>query len=701
MTGPGGAPADALERALLAHEAGNVAAAIGVCQAILDREPRHAGALNLLGVIEAQHGRFAEALRLLDASIEAEPMADAVHWNRGNVLGALGDLAAAATSYRRALVIHPAYAAALYGRATLHLAAGEIASGAVCLGRALASRPDYPEALFALGNVLQALGFTEAALRSYEGVLRLWPSHPGTLTNRASVLLSIGAIGAARASLIEALAVRPDLAEAWCNLGHALVEAKGLTAALRALDRALAIAPNYLMALTNRGNALSELARPDEALSSYDLALAFQPDNILALYNRGNVLWWRKRHRASRVSFERALALDPRHVSAWSSRGGLMLEVKRLGEARSSFARMRAIARDHAQSHATQIFALDFFPELGFPDHQKARRDWFRMHAERHAPEVSRHANTPDPSRRLVVGYVSGDFRAHSAAELFGPVLRRHDRNRFEMVCYSNAALSDRMTAEFQALADRWRPVVGFSDDQVAEAVRADRIDILVDLSGHSAGNRLLVFARKPAPVQVTAWGQASGTGMPMVDYLFGDPVTVPASARPLFAEKIWDLPSLIPYEAPAYAPAIEPGPGGRGEAVTFGCFNRFNKVSADALALWAGIVAAVPGSAVAQGLGGRRPGDARSRSRHHVGARRRRRSRGVQRCHLASGTSSRLQRCRRRPRSVSQQRRPQHLGSPVDGSSRGGDAWLQRRLPRLSGDPDRDRFDRDDRRDR
>jgi len=175
--------------------------------------------------------------------------------------------------------------------------------------------------------------------------------------------------------------------------------------------------------------------------------------------------------------------------------------------------------------------------------------------------------------------------------------LRNHDHAAFEVVCYSGVASGDAVTREIISRTDEWRPIHALSDEAVAAQIRADRIDILVDLSGHTAGNRLLVFARKPAPVQVTAWGHATGTGLPAMDYLFSDPVVVPEAVRPLFAEAIYDLPCFIPYQPFTEAPPIsEPLANSRG-FVTFGCLNRLSKVSPATFRLWAHILHAVSGS--------------------------------------------------------------------------------------------------------
>ena len=181
---------------------------------------------------------------------------------------------------------------------------------------------------------------------------------------------------------------------------------------------------------------------------------------------------------------------------------------------------------------------------------------------------------------------------------MFGPVLRNHDKSVVEIFCYSCTSLRDTVTDEFQRGADKWVDAWRLTDDQLAEQIMSDRIDILVDLSGFTGGHRLSVFARKPAPVQVTAWGHATGDGMPEIDYMFSDPVSTPAEMRHLFAEKIYDLPCLITIDAPpaAFKPALQPPCLANGY-VTFGVFNRVDKISADSVRVWSGILKAMPNS--------------------------------------------------------------------------------------------------------
>jgi predicted O-linked N-acetylglucosamine transferase (SPINDLY family) len=225
------------------------------------------------------------------------------------------------------------------------------------------------------------------------------------------------------------------------------------------------------------------------------------------------------------------------------------------------------------------------------------RKRWANAHAT-HLLQHRPHTNTPDPERRLRIGYVSADFRMHSAASAFGTILINFDSSGFDVVAYSNTVKKeDALTQRFRQNATCWRKIVGLSDDAVSDLIRQDGIDILIDLSGFSAGNRLLVFARKPAPIQITAWGYASGTGMQAMDVLFSDAVVVPPEEKQFYTEQVRYLPCLLshsPHQAP---PPVNDLPALSAGWITFGSFNRLAKISDEAYRTWAQVLLAVPDS--------------------------------------------------------------------------------------------------------
>ena len=198
--------------------------------------------------------------------------------------------------------------------------------------------------------------------------------------------------------------------------------------------------------------------------------------------------------------------------------------------------------------HTNPIFALNFLPTATAADHQAERRRWDERHARRFAGSIRRHANARDPQRRIRVGYVSSHFCHQAATFAFGGVIVSHDPKHFEVICYSDTTQEDYITTRLRARADKWHHTAKLSDEELANLIRADGIDILVDLVGHMSGHRLLVFGRKPAPIQVTAWGEPTGTGLNTIDYLLADPVLVPAAEREMLAERVLELPNFLGF---------------------------------------------------------------------------------------------------------------------------------------------------------
>jgi predicted O-linked N-acetylglucosamine transferase (SPINDLY family) len=416
---------------------------------------------------------------------------------------------------------------------------------------------------------------------------------------RGQVLEALGRTEEALVSCDKALALKPDLAEAWADRAGMLQRATRFAEAIECSDRALALDANSVAAHYSRGVALVGLARPAEALAGFDRAVTIDPQFVAGHAARGAALFALGAYDEAKGAYDRALAIDPGFAEAWCGVGNVHFVKHRLLESIAAFDKALAIRPDYVEAISNKAFALDF-ADVGFEEQQAARKHWWRAVGEKIAAAARPpHDNDRDPVRRLRLGYVSGDFWDHSAALCFGPVLRNHDRAQFEVFCYACSAKSDDKTAEFKRLADRWCDATALSDDALAERIRADGIDILVDLSGHSGGNRLGVFARKPAPIQVTAWGHATGTGLATIDYLFSDPVAIPPDVREVFAETIYDLPCLTSIDplpaglAPAEPPVLANG------YITFGAFNRAYKMSDEAVQLWGRILQAVPGSRI------------------------------------------------------------------------------------------------------
>src|SRR6185312_9168507 len=424
----------------------------------------------------------------------------------------------------------------------------------------------------------------------------------------------------------KAIALRPNFANAHCNRGNLLIELKRCDEAIAEFDRAIAIDPQHPQAWKSRGNALHGLARFADAVASYDQALAIAPGDAVAWTSRGEMFRCLERFDEALASFDRALSIDPNLPQAWLLRASTLMMQGKVADAEAHclralaikpdysnalvllgqfhlhradadaavacFERSLAISPDDESALSNKIFALDFSGNGDFTAHQAARTDWWRRIGAKIAAErPAQYQNDRDPSRRIVLGYVSAELKDRSSVFAVRPVLANHDKSQFEVVCYSCNPREDAVTDSFRQIADRWRNASQWSDDRLADCIRADKVDILIDLSGHTEGNRLRVFARKPAPIQVTAWGHVTGTGLPTIDYLFSDPILLPAEVRHLGTEQACELPCAIIVEPPRAELRAKEAPVLSNGYVTYGVFSRVSRFSDAAIDIWARIL--------------------------------------------------------------------------------------------------------------
>jgi predicted O-linked N-acetylglucosamine transferase (SPINDLY family) len=447
--------------------------------------------------------------------------------------------------------------------ALAHQQAGRLSAAATIYTRLLERDPTLVDALHLLGLVCQRLGRLDEAARLIARAVALKPEIAELHNSLGTVLQSQGKLDEAAAAFEAAVARRSDFFDPHGHLG-VIRQAQGrLDETVAHYRRALALRPDTLELMVNLAVALNAMGRLDEAIALFRRAIELRPEVPEIHNNLACALRDQGRLDLALPVYRRALALRP----------------------------------GYQRAHSNLIGAMDWTPGITMADAQAERRRWYLAHRCAETARFRDWPNRPDPERMLRLGYVSADFRRHSAAFAFGPVLWGHDRSRFEVVCYSGVAHEDDFTQRFRAGADLWRPMAQLSDDALAQQIRADTIDVLIDLSGHTVGNRLIVFSAKPAPVQVSAWGAVTGTGIPEIDALLADPIMIPAEERGLFAETIVDLPCMLTYGAPDDAPAVAPLPASAQGHVTFGCLNRLAKVSDAALALWARVLAAVPDS--------------------------------------------------------------------------------------------------------
>ena len=552
-----------LPAAVAAYRQGNHPETQALCRQILKDLPDHFEALHLLGVSELDCRQFTEAERTLARAVSIEPRSAEARSNLGSALFSL----------RR------------YGDARK------------CQEKAIALKPNFPTALTNLGNALMRLRLVEQALDAHDRAIQLKPDYGDAYCNRGMALLLLNRNDQADQNFDRALSFQRRHLQATVGKGIVAITLRHYDAAKTAFDAALAIGPNVAEVWAHRGRLHLHMRQVVDAEADFDAALAIDPSMETAWVGKAQIATLSGNVAQAVAACMKVLEQNPASEVAISQLGACYPKQGDILAAIEHFDRALAIKPDYEDAITMKIFALDFAPDADFAVHQAARRAWWdRIGAK--IPQRELRRPMPDPNKRIVVGYVSSDFRHHSAALGFKPILRNHDRRQFEVICYSCSRLRDEVTEECQSWVESWVEAWQFSDDELADRIQADGVDILVDLSGHTAGNRLTVFARKPAPIQVTAWGNGTGTGLQTMDYFFADSVTVPEAVRHLFAEKIYDLPCVITTEAlpdaqPSTLPMIRNG------YVTFGVFNRIDKISEEALVVWSKLLQQVAGSIV------------------------------------------------------------------------------------------------------
>ncbi len=432
--------------------------------------------------------------------------------------------------------------------------------------------PDLPEprdagdfvAALARGDALLAAGKADDAERVLSAAARRWPERVEAHHNLSMALMAQGKYPEAIESARRAIALNPAIPEPYISLANTLQTSGNAEEAVSVYEQALRLQPDDADSHNNLGGALVALGRFTRAAGAYRRAAQLRPDHVLALTNLGNVLQSVGRQREGIEAYEAANRARPNFSGAASN---------------------RLYALHHLD---------DVDPRTVFQEHL----NWARSYAAS-IPRFRDHQNDRNPARRLRVGFVSPDLHQHPVGRFILPLVQHLDRAQVELYFYADGGKSDSLTAELRSAAAQWRTIFGRTDDEAAAMIRQDRIDILIDLAGHTARPRLLVFARKPAPVQATYLGYPDTTGLSAIDWRITDAIAdPPGEADALHTERLMRLAGCAwNFGFPINAPAVEAPPATRNSFLTFGSFNNFAKVSPTAMRLWAKVLEAVPGS--------------------------------------------------------------------------------------------------------
>jgi protein O-GlcNAc transferase len=588
-----------LQSALVHHQAGRLPQAEAICRQVLQRDARSADALHLLGVIAYQVGRWEIAVDLIRQAIAFQPGNVEAHGNLCSILREKGRLDEAVVAYRQLINVTPNSADAYIILGNTLIDAGRPEEAIAAYRQAIAIKPDYAEVYSNLGNVLKNTGRLEEAIAAYRQGIALKPDYAEAHNNLGNALKDSGQLAEAVVAYSRAIALKADYAGAYNNLGDALRGIGRLDEAIVALRQAIALKGDYVEPYNSLGIALKENGQLDEAIAICRQAISLKPDYADAYVNLGNALTYKAQLDEAVTAYRQAIAIMPDGVVAHHNLGNALKDKGLIEEAIAAYRHAIALKPDNPQVHSSLIYSIHCHPGYDADAIAEEHRGWGRQHAQPLAKFIRPHSNDHGPNRRLRVGYVSPDLRDHPVGRFLLPLLSHHDKSQVEVFAYSQVCVADAMTQHLRSHVDCWRSILGLADGQVADLIHEDQIDILIDLAGHTGGNRLGVFARKPAPVQVTWLGYPNTTGLAAIDYRLTDALAdPPGMTDTLCCERLIRLPQTAwCFAAPPGDLSIDRKTLTAATPITFGSFNNFSKITPAMLELWAKILRSTPGS--------------------------------------------------------------------------------------------------------
>lgn len=551
---------DTLQSALAHHQAGRLAEAKTLYDAILTAQPGQPDALHFLGLLACQLKQYDAGLALMEHSLVERP--DASYFNNlGNMLRESGRLDDAIARYRRAVAL----------------------------------RPDYPEAHNNLGNALRDAREPTAAMESCARAIELRPGYAQAYNNLGNALQDLGDLDGAATHYVRAIELDASMAMAHANLSAVRHKQLRCAEALtHALD-AIRLAPNLAEAHNHAGNAYHGLDRLDAAEASHRTAVTLNPADAGACHNLSVVLLKLQRLDEALVYCRQALQAGPPAVLMHVNLGDILRAQGNVDAAVHAYREALALVRDAADDVAATVLNRLLFSAAASACVNPA--DYLadaRRYGRHLAARSTRHAHDPREravraqGRPLRVGFVSGDLRLHPVGIFLESVLAHLERTRIDLRVYVTTDEEDAITAKLKPHANGWRSIAALGPEAAARMILDDEIDVLVDLAGHTQSSGLPVFGWKPAPVQASWLGFFASTGCDAIDYFIGDRYTLPDAEAHHFVEKPWRLPdSFLCFTPPACDVEVGPLPMAASGHPTFGCFGQLVKIGDDVVRAW------------------------------------------------------------------------------------------------------------------
>jgi predicted O-linked N-acetylglucosamine transferase (SPINDLY family) len=532
-------------------------------------------------------------------AVAIAPQYAAAHLNLGIGLEAIGNLEQACQSYESALGIDPADVYANYNLGRQLFSRNAIAEAEPLLRRAIDGNADFVDARVVLSRLLENKGELEGAAAELEQALRVRPDYFGALCNYADLLMKLGRADDAVSAWRRAIEVQPRNFDVNYKLAYLLSERGESAEAERLARQALRSNPTSLDARALMVNLYLSQGNLSNAAVEAEAALKLRPDWLDLLFDYGLILKRLARQAEAEAVFRRAIALDQTYVRAYQMLGAVLISQARIQDALDVFSEGRKHCDDAFDLESPEMFALNCKEDISIDDLFARHADYGRRLEQHHPARFEPFDNARDPGRRLRIGYISGDLQHHVVPLFLLPLLEERDRAAFEVYCYSTGDTADKVTEQLRGLADVWRDVARKPANDVADMIHRDRIDILVDLAGHSGTPNLRVFAQRPAPVQATWVGYLNTTGLTRIQYRISDDHCDPPGLTDRYhTEKLIRL----PHSQWCYRPFVEvacesQAPFESNGHVTFGSFNQTVKITPGVRKLWGEILTQVPDS--------------------------------------------------------------------------------------------------------
>ncbi|XP_071908460.1 probable UDP-N-acetylglucosamine--peptide N-acetylglucosaminyltransferase SPINDLY [Coffea arabica] len=578
-------------------------------------DPQNSCALTHCGILYKEEGRLVEAAESYQKALRADPSYKPaaeclaiVLTDLGTSLKLAGNTQEGIQKYYEAIKIDPHYAPAYYNLGVVYSEMMQYEVALNCYEKAALERPMYAEAYCNMGVIYKNRGDLESAIACYERCLAVSPNFEIAKNNMAIALTDLGTkvklegdINQGVAYYKKALYYNWHYADAMYNLGVAYGEMLKFDMAIVFYELAFHFNPHCAEACNNLGVIYKDRDNLDKAVECYQMALSIKPNFSQSLNNLGVVYTVQGKMDAAANMIEKAIVANPTYAEAYNNLGVLYRDAGSIFMAIDAYERCLKIDPDSRNAGQNRLLAMNYINEGTDDKLYEAHREWGSRFMRLY-PQYTSWDNPKDPERTLTIGYVSPDYFTHSVSYFIEAPLVYHDYENYKVVVYSAVVKADAKTIRFRDRVLKkggiWRDIYGVDEKKVANMVREDKVDILVELTGHTANNKLGMMACRPAPVQVTWIGYPNTTGLPTIDYRISDPLADSPDTKQKHVEELVRLPAcFLCYTPSPEAGPVSPTPALSNGFVTFGSFNNLAKITPKVLQVWARILRAVPNS--------------------------------------------------------------------------------------------------------